>query len=322
MRIADNTPLPVLSRLGRASLVAAPAVLCLVPLAIGLLEVQSARAQQASAQYGELLQCVDPAVLEGLVFRTVAATVSDEVPPEMTGVTPPAGFDWIGSQRRAMPGTSSLLRSGSGPVSQVNAAYKTGLSRDEALAAAMAALAADGWTASPQRMGGGAPFGSITPDQPEIVCKDEQAVTVNVNEIDGTTYVSYGFTTGQVASNCLSDDERRRLGMPGAEYMPTLDIPPDPATGRPARRGGAGGSGTTQRVEVFHGASLAELTAALTQQLVEQGWANDASWTGTTTAGSSWSRRVDDDTRVQGTLDLTDTGETSYTIMFRLVALQ
>jgi hypothetical protein len=104
--------------------------------------------------------------------------------------------------------------------------------------------------------------------------------------------------------------------------MPTLDFPPDPVTGAPARRGGSGSSGSQSRVEIYHNASLGELNTALTQQLVEQGWANDASWMGTTTAGSSWSKQSDDGTRVQGTLDLTDTGETTYTVMFRLVALQ
>lgn len=111
-------------------------------------------------------------------------------------------------------------------------------------------------------------------------------------------------------------------GMPGSQYAPSLELPIDPVTGQPPRRGGSGSSGSQSRVEMRFNGSIGDVTTAMTEQLVEQGWINDASWTGTSTAGSSWWKQADPDTRVQGTLDVTATAEDAYTVMFRLVALQ
>ena len=111
--------------------------------------------------------------------------------------------------------------------------------------------------------------------------------------------------------------------MPGSQYAPSLELPIDPVTGEPARMGGSGSSGTQSRIEIRrYSGSLSALTQFMTQQLVEQGWTNDASWMGTTTAGSAWWQQPEPGTRVQGTLDVTKTADSNYTIMFRLVALQ
>ena len=104
--------------------------------------------------------------------------------------------------------------------------------------------------------------------QPDTVCRGEESINLNVNEIDGTTYVSYGFTYGQVSSACV-DPRSMAAQMPGSAYMPQLELPMDPETGRPARRGGAGSSGTQSRVEIRYSGSLGDLTDFMERQLVE-----------------------------------------------------
>ena len=320
-RIANNEQLPLLGRLGQAVLIAAPVAICLVPLALGLLQVRTVSAQQVdAARYGTLLECVNPDVLASLVFRGAAASnvVTDEVPPEMAGITPPAEFEWLGSYRRDLAGVGGVI----GMRGSVTAGFKTSLAPDAASETAAAGLIDAGWEAAPQlRSGFGGAFAAAGPSQPRNFCRDESSVSIDANAIDGITYVNYGFSIGQISSVC--QESGGLMGnMPGSEYAPSLELPTDPETGQPARRGGSGSSGTQSRVEIRYNGSLADLTDHMTAQLVEQGWINDASWMGTTTAGSSWWKQANPQTRVQGTLDVTATADTSYTIMFRLVELR
>jgi hypothetical protein len=107
--------------------------------------------------------------------------------------------------------------------------------------------------------------------------------------------------------------------------MPQLEFPIDPETGRAPRSNGSGSSGGTNsrqsRTEINLKLSIGELIAHLNQQLSAQGWTADANWQGTTTAGSSWYMQLEEEPGVQGTLDITATSDSRYTVMFRVAVL-
>src|SRR5690606_11939643 len=109
-RIAENDPPPAPGRAARAALVAAPAAVLLVPLAIGLLSAPAVRGQLANAgdDGNGLLACINPDVLASLVLPASdeAPVYTAAVPEEMAGITVPDEFDWIGSTR---PSTESAL---------------------------------------------------------------------------------------------------------------------------------------------------------------------------------------------------------------------
>jgi hypothetical protein len=240
----------------------------------------------------------------------------------MARVTAPIEFDWIGSMLREPPNPADA------DAGQITAAYRTDLDREAAREIALSALEADGWElqASPQIGITGSVFPSSMPPQPDLMCLGDDMVNLNIDVLDDTTYVTYVFPTSAQNNRCHRDPKSPFRSVNGVEiYMPQLEFPIDPETGNPPRRGGSGSSGgfnsRQSRTEIRHSASIDELAQHLSQQLVAQGWIADANWTGTTTAGSAWSKQADPQTLVQGTLDITRTGEKAYTIMFRVVAL-
>jgi hypothetical protein len=238
----------------------------------------------------------------------------------MSDIAVPAGFDWIGSMRRD---------SRSPALGQITAAFRTGAATDDARTEAAAALERGGWEQQqPARMmpSSGAVFPSSVRPQPSLFCLGAKTVNLNVDALDGKTYVTYVFPTGP-DGQCSRDPQSRFVsqGMLSA-YMPQLVFPPDPETGEPPRSGGSGMSSSTgsqqNRTEIKHSASIDVLASNLAQQLVDQGWRADASWQGATTAGSAWSRQFEAGAEVQGTLDITKTRDSEYTVMFRAVAIR
>jgi hypothetical protein len=110
------------------------------------------------------------------------------------------------------------------------------------------------------------------------------------------------------------------------KYVPSLEFPPDPTTGRPVFPSGSGGGGNMTernfRAELRHGESIGNLTRYLSQQLAEQGWQSDASWTGHTTAGSSWSMQPEPDVNLRATLQVLEVDDSFFNFNFRVTTVQ
>lgn len=269
----------------------------------------------------DLLECVNPDVLHGLVLRSSAdegAVFSSASPAQMSDITAPPQFDWIGSVERT-----------EGIGASVSAAFRTDLTPDAAIEAAMAGLTSSGWEAQPQMGGGGGAFASMPMTLAQTACLDEQPVSVSANEIENTTYVTYNFSTSSANTACSTADPRNPLaGLGGNIYrdMPSLEFPPDPVTGEPVRSSGGGGGGSQNvrysTTQVTHNESLNGLAIFLSEQLSAQGWIADTSWAGATTAGSSWTRRADPDASLQGMLQITALANSRYDVTFRIVTLQ
>ena len=276
--------------------------------------------------YGQdLLECVNPDVLRGLIFRNTAAqatVISERVPDEISGIDVPTQFSWIGSAERNL---GAAL--GNAPLTSVTAAYRTSMTADAARAAAIDALARGGWEIQTEQMGiGNGVFTSASQPVSQTACRDNQPVSVTASTLNGRTYVLYGIARGGNSTAC--DARMRPSVMSGTgleEYMPTLELPADPVTGAPARMqgsgGGGGGSGRNLRVEFTLDDSVGNVANHFARQMADQGWTADTRWTGTTTAGSSWSKQTAADATVLGTLQVTAVDDAQFTVVLHVVQL-
>ncbi len=264
-----------------------------------------------------LLACLNPDVLHGLVMRDGELVVSLDRPPEMSFLATPAELDWIASAARSTSTT---------------AAFRSALAPEAALSAAMGALEQDGWTTQPFNTSGGV-FSPPVQVLTGSACQANQRVSVTTRPADGGSYLTYGFKANSAVTGCGPANSAGLAGpfVPTPDdgvqaYMPTLQFPPDPASGRAAiTEGNRGGGSTRSRYNsttVLLDMPIVELASVLSRQIAEQGWVADASWSGAVTAGSSWSRQPSPEIDLAGTLELVETGDSSYTVMFRIVQLE
>ncbi len=260
------------------------------------------------AAYGEdLLQCVDPAVQQGLLFwrpSDYGAEISDETPAAIASLRVPGDFAWIAG---AVSGVSS------------RGAFRTVGEPAAALEAAVAEMARDGWTADTSFRTGGNAFDGPDGRQSQEVCRDGKPVGIETWRQGDVTYVTYGVPINSENSVC------RRGGMPSFNRLPIDDHLPrlefaSLDSGARTRRGSGGGSGAAQMTNstrVTRAADLGTLTSHLEDQLIAQGWQADANWVGNAMAGSTWSRQSDD-ARYYGELDVIVLAESDYEVMFTI----
>ena len=267
----------------------------------------------------EPLDCLDPDVLYGLLlpgqlrFRILPA-----LPAELAAFQPPRELVWLGGTER-----------GSAGVSQVSAVYRTNLDPDAARVAAVGALVASGWKRHtndhfPTRnVFVSADFPAVS----ETYCREDRPLGVRTSALDGVTYVVLARTdAGAGINNACNQPPQQfaRTPSPFDEHTPTLALPQDPATGQPAAMrgstGGSSGNGSRRASASFALKGSAQGVAShFASQLAEQGWVADASWSGTAMAGSTWSRRLDDDTVLLGMLAISAFEADRFTTVFRMV---
>ncbi len=291
----------------------------LVILSAGMLFGATALAQN-------LLSGIDPDVLKGLLWQGQAgrsALVGTTVPRELSGITMPNAFSWIGSLQRDL----GQLVGNTTPV-QVSAAYRTALPPEAAHAQALSAMTAGGWVAQAGMPGMGMDV-FVTRSQPvsQTLCRDNQPVTITANVLDGVTYVLFAATRSANNNTCDASMRARFLSSTGFEgQLPKLDLPVNPATGAQPRfmGGGSGGSGSGRNfhTEFASSDSAGNVANHFARQMQSQGWAMDASWNGDSTAGSSWSRRPDANTTIMGTLQVTSVGDSRMRALLNVVKLK
>lgn len=106
------------------------------------------------------------------------------------------------------------------------------------------------------------------------------------------------------------------------QYLPVLELPEEDRGSRfrPSFGSGTSGSGDalTARSPLVIDWSMDEIIRWFSGQLMEQGWEQDAGWTGDTSAGSTWLKTVEDSTRLTGLLDIVREEENTYQLRFRL----
>lgn len=283
----------------------------------------------SAAVFGQgLLDCIEPDVMRALVPQIPGEqppVVTGALPPELSAVKLPREFSWIGSAERV----TGRLDANTNAV-QVTAAWRSSLPLEATREAATNALTASGWeirSLGTIRNGG---FKASFIPVPRMACRDGKTVDVNAGAMDGATYLQLVVRRGMVNSICNQPAQALRIATGGlGEYLPRLDLP---AAAGPAMNlnGGASsstGSGVGSRwastaMDFVVPDSIDSIARHFASQIAAQGWSSDAKWSGGSTAGSSWSRRIEGGTLVLGTLSLTALGERRFNAGFRLVTLQ
>lgn len=278
-----------------------------------------------AAAFGQgLLDCIEPDVLRALVLQSQGErppVFSADVPPEIAALKVPGVFTWIGSAERITGRVDATTN-----ASQVTAAWRSGLAPDAARAAAAAALAASGWEVrAPMGM---AVFSSAASQVPQAACRDGKPVNFAASALDGTTYLMFTLQRGTNSNSICSQPARPSVttGTGLDQHLPRLQLPVDPSTGTEARMqsggSGSGGGGFNAHAEFVLRDSASNVARQFARQMAEQGWTSDATWSGASSAGSSWSKREGGAAVVQGTLSVIALDERQFVATLRVSSLQ
>lgn len=272
-----------------------------------------------------LLDCIEPDVLRALLLQSQGErppVITAAVPAELSALRMPREFTWIGSAERITGRVDASTN-----AAQVTAAWRSNLAPDAARAAASAALTASGWEVRPMPGAGLTVFNSVVTPVSQPACRGGSPVNFAATAMEGVTYLTITLQRGNDGNALCNQLVRPGLatGSELAEYMPRLAAPVDPDTGTVARMQGGGGgfSGLTQhaRAEFNLRDSAASVARHFARQMTEQGWSSDASWSGTSTAGSTWSKRAGGGL-ILGALSVTAVDERRITATLRVSRLQ
>jgi hypothetical protein len=105
-------------------------------------------------------------------------------------------------------------------------------------------------------------------------------------------------------------------------YVPRLELPN--GDGMTAPRGGYGGGGGSDRewevrTDLSGDWNMRRVYNYFAEQIEDQDWERDARVIGDSMASGSWTKVVDEDVELIGSLTVLMTGEDAYSLMFRLV---
>lgn len=223
---------------------------------------------------------------------------------------------------------------------------QTNMEAEQAQNLLLATLVNEGWqelqrpdTAAIQPRGF-VPAGRTSPERiPPNVCHDEHGImTVNaVAAVNGSivSLLQNNNSLMQETLNCALHNQQtaRSFGMQRymiggvREHMPTLQMPEptsNPTAPRMAFLSGSGSSGSSNDVEtrshVSSDESIDSLYAFFAEQLVEQGWTEETPWTGSITAGGSWTKSPGEDLDLTAILSIVETTEDNYELKLRLLS--
>lgn len=249
--------------------------------------------------------CVDPDVADAFVGHSYfgRAEYSTSIPAGFTRLTVPAGSSLVGSQS-----TDSMT----------TVVYKSGMSTERALGAAIEALAESGWTeAALLHRGSGGFRGSAEPAS-AVLCHPDDPGTLSVlaKDASGKTFVSYAHHGS--SPNCQGEDADQDLvhmGLPTLmRLLPTLKLP----DGAKASDIGSSGSSdsVTSHVDVSGGTGRAELQSFIENQVRNQDWKYQTAWSSHVSSGSVWTQESAEHGTLIGTLHLFDSGADPVRVRF------
>jgi hypothetical protein len=165
----------------------------------------------------------------------------------------------------------------------------------------------------------------------ETWCREGQPVSMSASAIDGVTYVILSASRNANASagfRNACDQQVRSPFVTSAldQFMPTLEMPRDPATGRQvSARGGGGSNGDAKRnasTSFTIKDSIGNVAQHFARQMAEQGWKSEAAWTGSATAGSTWTRPMDSDATLQGMLVVSAFDDNRFTTVLNVIKVK
>jgi hypothetical protein len=249
--------------------------------------------------------CVDPDVADAFLGDPYRGrgVYSTTVPNGFVGLNLPSGSSLVASQTLD---------------SMTTVVFKTNVGRDQALSAAVGAMAKSGWAETEQqnrRVTGGFQT-STRPTTASALCNDDYsgALSVIASEKSGQTFVSY--VHHPTSQNCGAREPAQVRHNPSEmmRLVPTLKLP----EGATATNTGMGGNGhqVSSHVDVSGAVSRSDLSSFLETQIRDQKWEFQTSWSSHHSSGSVWALDSVGDGLLVGTLHLFDSGVDPIRVRF------
>lgn len=267
---------------------------------LGVLVVGTAHAADPFA-------CVDSDVADALLSdpHRGRASYSTAIPDGFGELSIPAGFELMGS--RADHSRSSVV-------------FKTSQPKTQALSMATETLTEAGWTERklPHRRGsGGFQVGPQTSNA--WLCRDDKSGALSLVATETSRKVFVTFSKYRSSNVCDDSDPAAMRHDPRdiIRLLPTLTIP-DSAT---ATEAGTSGSGrqVSAHVGVRGATSRADLMNYLEDQIRNQKWKHQTSWSSDFSSGSVWVLNTDEKGLLVGTLHLSDAGVDPIAVRFDVI---
>lgn len=276
-------------------------------------------ALSVAAPAQELLQCVNPDVLNSLVYNGRAEmklTLSRGLPANADGFRAPAGFSLIGSGVRGPGGSSTVV------------AYRTSLESAAALERLLQSLSGEGWKREiVQQPAIGALALPTQPGTGATVCRNGERRNVRVQEVSGVHYATIVSPTASPAHACDTPmPQPAGFGNPAARLaaarasLPRFTFPGTARMAASTPDASRIGGMNSAVVRIESPDTAASLSRHLARQLTEQGWRSDAEWNGKLSTGSTWTRGNADGDPMWGTLEILSAGAGVYDIGFSLTS--
>lgn len=152
------------------------------------------------------------------------------------------------------------------------------------------------------------------------VCRDIEPglLSIIASHSSDQTYLSFSMTSygeGQTCSDLEAQaNSMMRRGMNRWSDLPVLDLPDDVQSSN----AGMGGGGNEYHSDVVVKAEMsrASLMSYLGDQIRDQGWEFDTSWSGNLSSGSVWSKKSPDNETLIGTLHAYGESSNTYHVRF------
>jgi hypothetical protein len=255
--------------------------------------------------------CVDPHVTAAFLYGGYddESSFTTSVPADFADMQLPGDLNIVGSR---------INKWGAIVV------YRTTQTADQALSEITKELSSTGWSdatrESTRALGG---FQTRSIPETTVFCRNDGPGIVNVTawEINETTYVQFSRGQNPKAANCgsLLSSGHHGHSFELMSFMPVLELPKDVKTSQ-----GSGGGGSSDQVysNVIVTTEIARsaLIAFFGDQIREQDWNYDASWTGSVSSGSLWIRDDSEIGLLVGTLSITGTTDGAYKVQFDLAS--
>lgn len=249
--------------------------------------------------------CVEPDVRDAFLGNTYAenSEYSDKMPEDFVDFLPPENLTLIGSVFSD---------------SMTSVVFGSSVEKEKAFRSSMLSLSRSGWVEKEDLRSGGAGGFQVRSNDliMGVLCKDghDAAVTVLAGQKSGKTLVSYIQHSGahSCAEKQVSIAPRDPTEM--MRVIPALSLP----AGARATNTGMGGSGhqVSSHVDVSGLASRSDLASFIEEQIGNQGWEFQTSWSSHNSSGSVWVRETGEDGLLVGVLHLFDSGADPIRVRF------
>lgn len=265
----------------------------------------------------DLLQCVNPDVINGLLFSGRPESrieMTAALPESLDGFEAPAGFALIGTAVR-----------GGGQSTSV--AYRTSLEGPAAYGSMLDAFVSNGWVLEEEPV----PFkpiffvDAISANVSGTVCRDTERRNLRVQYAGDHRYMMISLNDQPQTRGCNVEDPRRMIvpRMMGglSDQVPTLRLSAGTTAADGSGNIGSGSSGSGDSMitssQIRTPAAPVDFMVDLDEQMSAQGWRADARWSGSVSHGGRWIKTNNDGLVFWSTVELVDIGNGLYDLSYR-----